>query len=239
MEQLSDYNFLDPAYRTLHFSSPGERTSSHCYGRRKTVVCRWCAKPAERTACPSLQWCRECRASYMMSARRYFCHVPHLWSPQPFFTFWQRAINTSATTSQDRAFTCYVCDRLGLDFELAMASVPAVTPAPIQLGELAVKHKLLAREERRWILNYQCSVAPHRRPLFGEIAILLGLWTEELLPALLAAQAERTRGIVPAIARQLNLRSQQLLDAERSFFGLYATRFGERAQWPATKLFAA
>ena len=237
MEHLSEFNFLDPVYRARHFSSPSDPKSGHA--QQKTIRCRWCVKPTESTASTVLKWCEECRASYMMSTNRYFCHVPHEWSAQTFFEYWQRAIDASTTTARDQTFARYVCDRLGLDSEMAIASVAAIEPVPIQMGELALEHKLLSPDELRWILNFQRSMRPNRRALFGEIAIRLGIWTPELLPPLLAAQAERARGIVPAMARLLSIKPNCVLQVEQSFFGLYATRFGESAPWPVTELLAA
>ena len=237
MEHLSEFEFLDPVYRTRQFSVPSDPKSGQA--QQKTIQCRWCAKPTESTASLALKWCEECRASYMMSANRYFCHVPYVWSAQRFFEYWQQAIDGCTTTSRDRTFAQYVCDRLGLDSEMAIASVAAIKPVPIQIGELALEHKLLSPHELRWILNFQLSMRPHRRALFGEIAIRLGIWTPSLLPPLLATQAERARGIVPAMARLLGIKPDRVLEVEQSFFGLYATRFGESAPWPVTELLAA
>ena len=234
--RFCDLDHLDPVYKASQLADRGQAGTTR---RRKVFRCRWCETPTESTEIKPLRWCRACRSTYMANPRRYLCHVPQGWSPHAFFRFWMRGIGAARHTSLDLAFTRYLCDRLGLDFKLALATVEMVEPTPIRFGELAMEHKLLSREEVNWILKIQRTTPPHQRPYFGEVAVRLGLWTEELLAPLLAAQAERTRGLVPTIARQLNIASSRILEAERSFFGVYPSRLEGRANWPINTELAA
>ncbi len=228
---------LDPVYKAMQLV---DRAGQPRTAKRRNVFrCRWCETPTEPTESGPLRWCRACRSTYMGSPRHYCCHVPHTWSAHAFFRFWNRGVRAATDASVDLTFTRYFCDRLGLDFELALAMVEAVEPTPVRFGELAMEHKLLSREEVKWILDFQRTTPPNRRAYFGEIAVRLGLWTEELLAPLLLAQAERTRAVVPTIARRLDIASGRILEAERSFFGLYPTRFGDGTGWPIAKELAA
>lgn len=168
-------------------------------------------------------WCPQCRRIFVSRRGQPLCRLPACWSVHAFAAFLHSGLTANGASHVDLAFTRYMCDRLGVDFAAVATAVLVAEPQPVTIGRLAVLHGLLAPHDVEWVLQFQQAAAPARRKLFGEVAITLGLLTEDAIAPLLMIQAERARGFAAALATASGLGDDDLVRFEARFFGLGAT----------------
>jgi hypothetical protein len=193
--------------------------------------CRMCYQPLEPSVFTPVQWCPSCRSVYCSDEQRYLCELPAHWPEGRFLSYWHRGVMGRRESWSDRAFARFFCDHMGIEASHVAAAAQNPMPDHIRIGRLALVHRLLSRDDLAWILKFQRCSRPHRRRCFGEIAASLGYWAKEVNACILVAQAERRRGLVPAIAAQFNVLPERVLLAEREFFGLDAACAGGQPSW--------
>lgn len=223
---------LDLGFQAISDTHAGVRTAaSPTIGGHKAAdrcwapdACRTCGRQTSPTNCGHLCWCSRCRSCHFPGDHRLLCHVPDAWSPHAFVRYWGRALCAMRTARRDLTFTRYFSARFAINVGAQCRARRSAKCQPIRLGQFAVEHELLSPDEVDWILQLQRTTPPRRRRYFGEIAIELGLWHPRLLAPLLAAQAERTRGLVPHLVQAVALDKRALVEAERDFFGISAHR---------------
>lgn len=131
------------------------------------------------------------------------------------------------------AFGRFLSQRTGTKYSRVIARLPQVFEAvdPTPLGELAQEHGLLSQGEVLQILDAQRALPDSQRRLFGEMAVEFGFWTHDVIAPLLATQAERMRGVTERMCQVIGLSRQDMLEAERAFFGISLSRLTDDP-WP-------
>lgn len=216
----------DHILRRLDFALvPVHRPSCEQQDATSFVVvyqCQTCETPLEHTEFPRIQWCPSCRHIFCNESRYVFGALPPDWQQDRFFAYWHRGMTGARNNESDCAFAKFFCDRVGVDLAQAMRFNLVPSPDLSRIGRLALIHHLLSRQEVAWVLRCQRMSRPHLRRGFGEIAVALGFWEPTMSIRLLALQAERRRGLAPAIACAFKVPQERILLAEKSFFGLCA-----------------
>lgn len=182
--------------------------------------CRQCLRLLTATPTRLLGWCETCRGAFLHETGQLFCRVPTHWRPMRFLRYWGEGVNGARDRWSARAFAEYAAQRINVPHPAAATILITPRPDITRIGRLAIEHGMLSRVDAAWILRFQRSTRAHRRRCFGEIAVSLGLWQPGQLARLLAAQAERRRGLAPAIMHAHGYARWELIEIESEFFGL-------------------
>lgn len=207
--------------------------------RSQEHACPRCENLLDAEMTIHLHWCGECRGVFMHGPGPFLCHVPEHWLPRRLLRFWERGILGLRECASDHAFIQFFCRRIGIDPIEAIERIDAHQPDTVRIGRHALAHRLLSRAEVAWVLRFQRAARSHRRRCFGEIAVTLGFWEPEVVPRLLAAQAERRRGLVSAIVNHYGVPKERLLLAEQAFFGIEPNGTLPESRTPFDSLMAA
>jgi hypothetical protein len=211
---------IDVALRSA--AAPADALAHAC--RCGSRLCSTCSDP--------VLWCAACRSAYFADTRHFLCEVPRRWQHDRYFAFWRRGLARRRALPADMLFTAFFTDRCRLDPDALTIARQTPQADDIRIGRLALEHRLMSRQEVAWILKYQRGMRAHKRRCFGDIAVGLGILHPGALARILAALAERRRGVVPMLVRLAGIDHARVLLAESAFFGLECEATTDRLDAP-------